>query len=128
LHRWQCALRRHGHGWGMGGGMDMGMNPEPMDMTVHAQGSLSISVAGGEATGVPTFDAHACEWTGSYAQSGQLVHITGTESCPSPMDASNFDLTLLVVDRALVGWQKTSMTSMMNNCVRMEQFSLLRRD
>ena len=117
-----------GMGGGMGGGMDMGMNPEPTEMAVHAQGSLSISVAGGEATGIATFDAHACQWTGSYAQSGQLVHITGTASCPSPMGASNLDLTLLVVDRALVGWQKTSMSSMMNNCVRMEQFSLLRRD
>jgi hypothetical protein len=112
----------------MGMGMEMGMPPEPTDMDLHAQGSLSISVAGGKATGAATFDSHACQWSGDYAQSGQLVHITGTAMCPPPVGAAVLDLTLLVVDRALVGWQRVTMSSMMASCVQMEQFSMLRRD
>jgi hypothetical protein len=106
----------------------MPMPPEPTDMDLHAQGSLSISVAGGKATGAATFDSHSCQWSGDYAQSGQLVHITGTAMCPPPVGAAALDLTLLVVDRALVGWQRVTMSSMMASCVQMEQFSMLRRN
>ncbi len=112
----------------MGMSMGMGMPPEPTDMPLHAQGSLSISAAGGRASGTAVFDSHACEWTGDYVQSGQTVHVTGTAMCPPPVGAAALDLTLLVVDRALVGWQRITSSSMMGSCFQMEQFSLVRRD
>jgi hypothetical protein len=112
----------------MGMAMGMGMPMEPTDMTLHAQGSLSISVAGGQATGTAAFGSQTCAWTGDAVQSGQMVHVTGTAMCPPPVGAAALDLSLLVVDRALVAWQRLTSSSMMGSCAQMEQYSMVRRD
>ena len=104
----------------------MGYDPMPTDMPVHSKGSLSMSTAGGVASGTAQFDAYTCSWTGAYAQSGQMVHITGHATCPTPLGPASLDLTLFVLNRAVVGWQK--MSSMTTGCMQTEQFALVRRD
>jgi hypothetical protein len=89
--------------------------------------TLSITVAGSEASGVAAVGGSACTWIGTAAQSGQTVHILGNAMCPAPIDSAVLDLTLLVLDRTLVGWQKisTGMGMGMGLCIRREQFALV---
>jgi hypothetical protein len=101
----------------------MGYYGMPTDTPVHSKGSLTISAAGGQASGSALFDAYTCSWTGAYAQSGQMVHVTGSASCPM-LGTASIDLTLFVLDRAIVGWQ--NMSSMSNGCMQIEQFSMVR--
>jgi len=115
-------------------GMAMGpgpmMMPTPMppaDMTIHGSMTLSITVSGSEASGVATMGGAACSWTGAMAQSGQTVHILGTAACPAPLEMAALDLTLQVLDRTVVGWQKISSgmdMGGMGGCMRTEQFAL----
>lgn len=116
--------------------MTMGSSPmmmptpmPPSDMAIHGPMTLSITVAGSEATGVATVGGAACSWSGTMAQSGQTVHILGTAACPAPLDMAALDLTLQVLDRTVVGWQKISGgmdMGGMGGCVRMEQFAAVR--
>jgi len=115
------------------GTMMMGPSPMPMpptDMTIHGPMTLSITVDGGQASGVANVDGATCTWTGSTLQSGQTVHILGTATCPAPLGSASLDLTLLALDRALVGWQKISTatgTDMgMGRCAQTEQFAVVR--
>jgi len=103
-----------------------GPYPMPTDTPVYAKGSMSISTAYGGTTGVYQFGTTACTWTGTAAQSGQLVHIAGNTTCPGTIGAGSIDLTLFVLDHAVVGWQKSS--SAANGCVQTEQFSLIRSE
>jgi hypothetical protein len=100
--------------------------PDPTDTPLREKGALSIAVAGDQAIGSVQYETFACGISGTFGQSGQMVHITGTTSCPSPVGMATLDLTLLVLDRAVVGWQKT--LSMTTGCVRTEQFSMVRRN
>jgi hypothetical protein len=108
------------------------MMPTPMppsDMTIHGPMTMSITVAGDEVNGVATVGGSACTWTGTAVQSGQTVHILGNAMCPAPVGSAALDLTLLALDRTLVGWQKIStgmsMGMEMGSCTRMEQFALV---
>jgi len=111
------------------GPMPMPMSMPPTDMAIHGPMTLSISVAGTEVNGVATVGGATCSWTGTATQSGQTVRILGTATCASPLETAALDLTLLALDRALVGWQKIS-TAMgmgmgMSGCTRTEQFALV---
>ena len=58
-----------------------------------------------------------------------MVHIAGTTSCSSMGSTVMLDLTLFVLDRALVGWQKAAASAMMGmGCVQTEQFAVVRSD
>jgi hypothetical protein len=106
--------------------------PTPMppgDMPIHGPMTLSITVAGSDASGVVTVGGATCNWTGTATPSGQTVRILGTTTCPSSMGSAALDLTLLTLDRVLVGWQKIStgmgMGMGMGGCTRIEQFALV---
>ena len=104
----------------------MGYYPMPTDTPIHSKGTLSMAAAGGQVSGTALFDAYTCTWTGTYAQSGQMVHITGSAACPLPLGPSSLDLTLFVLDRAIVGWQKMFGTT--TGCSQTEQFSVVPHD
>ena len=111
------------------GPMIMPIPMRPSDMTIHGPMTLSVTVTGSEANGVETVGGSACTWTGTAAQSGQTVRILGTAMCPAPMGSAALDLTLLSLDRTMVGWQKISnamgMVMGMGGCIRTEQFALV---
>jgi hypothetical protein len=107
--------------------MPMPMPEPPMDVSIHGPMTLSITMAGSDASGVAAVDGATCSWTGTATQSGQTVHILGTAMCPSPLESATLDLTLLALDRTIVGWQKmtTGMGMGMSGCTRTEQFALV---
>ena len=107
----------------------MGYGMEPMNTPVHGPITLTITAAGGIATGTVQTGSAPCTWSGTYTQSGQMVHIAGTTSCSSMGSTVMLDLTLFVLDRALVGWQKAAASAMMGmGCVQTEQFAVVRSD
>ena len=107
----------------------MGYGMEPVTTPVHRPIMLTITAASGVATGVVQTGPTPCSWSGTFAQSGQTVHIVGTTSCSSMGSTAMLDLTLLVLDRALVGWQKASESATMGmGCVQTEQFAVVRSD
>lgn len=111
----------------------MGYGMEPMTTPLHGAMTLTITVTGGVASGVAGTGPTACSWNGSVAQSGQTMHVVGTVACPS-IGSGMLDLTLLQLDRVLVGWQTASSATMgmgmgmETGCVQTEQFAVVRSD